>query len=257
MTVNADFKKRLVTREPMLGAFIKTPHPIVIEVMARSGFDFLVIDAEHAPFDRTSIDMMLIAGRAVAFPILVRVPVATPDWVLGVLDAGAAGIMVPHVVSAEQAAELVKSVTYGVGGRGFAGTTRAAEYALRPLREHLAMARGEVSLICQIEDPEGAINYAAIADVDGVDALFVGRADLAVGHGLDDFFAAEVKKMTDQILGAKGCATGLYCAPTESIGPLSAAGASIFVVGSEHSLMAQGGAALAARFAAMTAKRET
>ena len=51
MMTNAEFKARLVAREPMLGAFIKTPHPIVIEIMARAGFDFLVVDAEHAPFD--------------------------------------------------------------------------------------------------------------------------------------------------------------------------------------------------------------
>lgn len=141
MTVNSDFKKRLIARVPMLGAFIKTPHPIIIEIMARSGFDFLVIDAEHAPFDRTSIDMMLIAGRAMGIPLLVRIPVSTPDWALNVLDAGAAGLMVPHVVSADQAKELVESVSYVLGGRGFAGTSRAADYAQRPLREHLAMAR--------------------------------------------------------------------------------------------------------------------
>lgn len=248
MMTNAEFKARLEARDPMLGAFIKTPHPIVIEIMARAGFDFLVVDAEHAPFDRGSVDAMTMAGRAEGCPIVVRVPVATADWILNVLDGGAAGVMVPHVETAAQAKKLARSVSYGPGGRGFAGTSRAADYAGRSLKEHLATARDEVALICQIEDPDGVINFAEIANVEGVDALFVGRADLAVSHGLSDFFAPEVAQMTRDILSAKGAATGLYCAPSEALTAHQEAGGSFFVVGSEHTLMQQGGAALVEHF---------
>lgn len=248
MTTNADFKARLTAREPLVGAFIKTPHPIIIEVMARAGFDFLVVDAEHAPFDRGSTDTMVMAGRALGCPIVVRVPVATPDWVLSVLDAGAAGVMVPHVETVHQAEALAKSVAYGPGGRGFAGTTRAAEYAGRPLAEHLGKARNELALICQIEDPDGVVNHAGIAAVEGVDALFIGRADLAVSHGLDNFFAPEVAEMTRRVLAVEGAATGLYCAPSEDLEGHRNAGGSFFVVGSEHTLMQGGGAALTSAF---------
>ncbi|WP_417250546.1 HpcH/HpaI aldolase family protein [Celeribacter sp.] len=245
---NAEFKSRLTAKEPLLGAFIKTPHPIIIEIMARAGFDFLVVDAEHAPFDRGSVDAMILAGRAVGCPIVVRVPVSTSDWVLNVLDAGAAGVMVPHVETVEQAEALAPSVSYGAGGRGFAGTTRAADYAERPLGEHLHRAREECALICQIEDPDGVVNHAGIAAVEGVDALFIGRADLAVSHGLEDFFAPEVAEMTAKILGAVGAATGLYCAPSEPLTAHRDAGGSFFVVGSEHTLMTAGGKALARDF---------
>lgn len=253
MTTNAEFKARLKAREPLLGAFIKTPHPIIIEVMARAGFDFLVVDAEHAPFDRGTVDAMTMAGRAEGCPIVVRVPVATADWVLNVLDGGAAGIMVPHVESAAQAEDLVRAVEYGPGGRGFAGTSRAADYAGRSLMEHLTTARDEVVLICQIEDPDGVVNHADIANVDGVDALFIGRADLAVSHGLTDFFASEVTAMTREMLSAKGAATGLYCAPSEPLEAHRAAGGTFFVVGSEHTLMQLGGGALMAKFRQMPA----
>lgn len=245
---NTEFKSRLTSRIPMLGAFLKTPHPIVVEIMARAGFDFLVVDAEHAPFDRGSTDAMIMAGRAEGCPIVVRVPVSTSDWVLNVLDAGAAGVMVPHVETPEQASRLAHAVAYGPGGRGFAGTTRVADYAGRSLVEHLEKARDEYALICQIEDPDGVVNHAEIAAVDGVDALFVGRADLAVSHGLNDFFAPQVVAMTKDILSADGAATGLYCAPTEPLENHAAAGASFFVVGSEHSLMLGGGRALARSF---------
>ena len=165
--------------------------------------------------------------------------------------------MVPHVETAAQARNLAQSVNYGPGGRGFAGTSRAADYARRSLIEHLEKARSEVSLICQIEDPDGVINHADIAAVDGVDALFIGRADLAVSHGYTDFFAPEVATMTTKILKNKDAATGLYCTPTEDLSNLHAAGGSLFVIGSEHSLMTAGGAAISKRFEPFRSKKGT
>lgn len=250
MNSNSRLKSRITAREPVIGAFIKTPHPIIVEIMGASGMDFLVLDAEHAPFDRGTVDQMMIAGRAVGCPLIVRVPTTSPDWVLSVLDAGAAGVMVPHVTTREQAEDLVRMTRYGKGGRGFAGTTRAAGYAKRPFSEHLTETANETTLICQIEDPEGVDNFDEISQVEGVDALFVGRADLAVSYGFDGFFAPEVTEKSNAILGAGGCATGLYCAPGENLGPLRQAGATFFVVGSEHSLMAQGASKIAKDFAA-------
>lgn len=257
MSVNSDFKKKLVAKELLMGTFIKTPHPIIVEIMANAGFDFLVLDAEHAPFDRTTIDMMIIAGRAENCPIIVRVPNSTPDWVLNVLDAGAAGIMVPHVKTAAQAQLLSRSTSYGLGGRGFAGTSRAANYARRSMVEHLEKTCDEVSLICQIEDPEGVINHADIAAVDGVDALFIGRADLAVSHGWVDFFALEVANISNEMLGNKDTTTGLYCPPTEDLVTLHAAGGSLFVIGSDHSLMTTGGVTLSHKFNELRSTKET
>ncbi len=250
MTENRMLKSRIRAKEPLIGAFIKTPHPIVIEIMGASGLDFLVLDAEHAPFDRSSIDMAMIAGRSVGCPLIVRVPITSPDWILNVLDAGAAGIMVPHVTSPAQAEELVKMTRYVAGGRGFAGTTRAAQYAKRNFKDHLTQTEHETSLICQIEDPEGVDAFERISNVDGVDALFVGRADLAVSYGFDGFFAPEVAAKCEAVLGATGCATGLYCAPAEDLQSARKAGATFFVVGSEHALMARGAADIVANFRA-------
>ncbi len=232
---NSAFRARLLDRDPVFGAFVKTPHPIIVEVMAGAGYDFLVLDAEHTPFDRGSLDACIFAGRALGCAMVVRIPAAEPEWISAVLDMGAAGVMVPHVNTAEQAETLTRSMSYGPNGRGFAGTTRAARYADRSMTGHLEATPNEIVLIAQIEDPEGAVNFAEIAAVDGVDALFVGRADLAVGLGLNDFFAPEITAMTQAILGATGAATGLYCAPSEDLTQFAEAGASLFVVGSEHS----------------------
>lgn len=248
MTINAKFKAKVTSGAPVIGAFIKTPHPIIIEVMALAGYDFLVLDAEHAPFDRSTLDNCLIAGRAAGIACIVRVPIDQTPWILNTLDAGAAGIMVPHVVTAAQAETLVREVRYGPGGRGFAGTSRAAEYANRSLTDHKVSPLAEVTLMAQIEDPEGVDNHAEIAAVDGVDALFVGRADLAVSYEYDDFFAPQVGDMTEVILGTKGAATGLYCAPGEDTTRWRTAGANVFVVGSEHTLMTSAGKALTKAF---------
>ncbi|WP_372838105.1 HpcH/HpaI aldolase/citrate lyase family protein [Phaeovulum sp.] len=242
ISANVRFKQALADRKLMVGSFIKTPHPIVVEVLGAGPLDFLVLDAEHAPFDRTTIDACLMAARAVDCPVVVRVP--DPSWILGALDCGAAAVMVPHVVSRAQADALVRAIHYGPGGRGFTASPRAGGYGTRKLQEHLEQTAREVSLIAQIEDAEGVDNLAEIAATPGLDALFVGRADLTVSYGLSDLFSEKTTEISRRVLGVKGPATGVFCAPNEDISPWVAAGASFVVAGSEHNFLAAGGAAL-------------
>lgn len=254
MTPNARFKARLTAGEPLVGSFIKTPHPTLIEVLGATGLDFLVLDGEHSPFDRTSIDACMLAARAVGCPLLVRVPDDNAATILGVLDCGAAGVVIPHVISAEQAERIAKSVHYQPGGRGIAGTTRAGGYGTIPLADHRSRARDEVSLICQIEDSEAIECYNEIAAVPNVDALFVGRADLSMSFGRDDFSSPQIDGICADVLGAQSCATGLYCAPGEDIGRWRDCGASFFVIGSDHGYLQHGAAALTASFKAASEK---
>lgn len=247
MSPNARFRKALTQREQLVGCFIKTPHPTVIEVLGDTDLDFLVLDGEHSPFDKVSINMCLLAAKAVGIPVLIRVPDDNPAFILNVLDCGAAGVVVPHVVSVEQAERLARSMRYVPGGRGIAGTTRAGGYGAKPLPQHRAEADAEVSLICQIEDREGVENADAIAAVDGVDALFVGRADLTVSYGLSDFSDAGIAAKAADVLGAKGAATGLFVAPGEDMGPWRDKGASFYLSGSDHSFLFAGAKVLAAR----------
>ena len=247
MTPNAQFRQALIAREQLVGCFIKTPHATVIEVLGATDLDFLVLDGEHSPFDKASINMCMLAAKAVGIPLLIRVPDDDPAFILNVLDCGAAGVVVPHVVSAEQAERLAKSMRYVPGGRGIAGTTRAGGYGATPLPEHRANADAEVALICQIEDREGVENAEAIAAVDGVDALFAGRADLTVSYGLTDFNDAGIAEKCGEVLGARGATTGLYVAPGEDMAAWREKGASLFISGSDHSFLFAGAKTLAAR----------
>jgi len=165
-----------------------------------------------------------------------------------VLGCGAGGVSWPHVTAVVRAETLGRAVHCVPGGRGIAGTTRAGGYGEAPLAEHRALARDEVSLICQIEDSEGVECVEEIAAVPDVDALFVGRADLSVSYG-HEFGSPEIDRICGEILGLKGAATGLYCAPDEDIGRWRDKGASFFVTGSDHMLLQRGAKSLAAGFA--------
>lgn len=247
MTPNARFRQALLAREQLVGCFIKTPHATVIEVLGTTDLDFLVLDGEHSPFDKASINMCMLAAKAVGVPLLIRVPDDNPAFILNVLDCGAAGVVVPHVVSVEQAELLAKAMRYVPGGRGIAGTTRAGGYGAKPLPQHRTEADNEVSLICQIEDREGVDNARVIAAVEGVDALFVGRADLTVSYGLTDFNDADIAAKAADVLSVKDAATGLFVSPAEDMGTWRDKGASFYLSGSDHSFLFAGAKALAAR----------
>lgn len=249
MTPNEAFRARLLAKAPLLGSFVKTPHPMVVEVLGASGLDFLVLDGEHSPFDRAAIDLCLLAARAVGMATLVRVPDHNPSSILAALDSGAAGVVVPHVNTTDQARALSAAVRYIPGGRGIAGTTRAGGYGGKPLADHRRDAARQTVLICQIEDREAVENHRAIAAVEGVDALFVGRADLSLSCGRDDFSSPEIDAMAASVLSAPGAITGLYCAPGEDFAPWAARGASFAVVGADHGFLAAGARSLTAGFA--------
>jgi 2-keto-3-deoxy-L-rhamnonate aldolase RhmA len=240
---NTALRRRMLAGESLFGTFVKTPHAHVVEILSNSGFDFFVLDAEHAPFDRTSLDACILASLAWRKPALVRVPFAQPDWIMGALDCGAAGVMVPHVSSVEQATEIAKMVRYeGDGLRGFSPSPRAGEYGRRGLAGHLDQARHDILLICQIEDGAGAAAAREIGAVDGVDALFVGPADLAVSIGRRDMADPAVVDLCGQVLahGGDQVRTGLYIAKAAEATRWQSAGASFFLVGSDHTLLKSG-----------------
>ena len=120
----------------LLGTFVKTPGPHNTEALGTAGLDFVVIDEEHAPFDRGSIDLALLGARAGGIAGLVRVSDA--GHLLAALDDGATGVLIPHVDSPQRAAEVVSLCRYRGGSRGFSNTTRAGGYGGRG---HLAARR--------------------------------------------------------------------------------------------------------------------
>jgi staphyloferrin B biosynthesis citrate synthase len=185
------FRQRLLSsKEPLFGTFIKTPSPHATEIIGALGFDFVIIDAEHAPLDRGTVDHILLAAKAAGIASLVRVPATTPHHILAPLDDGAAGVVAPHISSAAKARELVDSSRYA-RNRGFSNSPRAGGYGERSIWEHVDAADQEISVIAMIEDPEAVEDIEAILAVDGLDAIFIGRGDMSVA-------------MNDRLSGAPG-----------------------------------------------------
>lgn len=182
----ADFRATIASNRPLAGTFMKTPSVDILEVLILSGLDFVCIDAEHAPFDRQTLNACLALSRAADFPILIRVGSGTAENIGAALDLGATGIVVPHVTDAEVARGIAKAARFGHGGRGYAGSTRWAGFATRKMPEILAQAEQETVVIAQIEDPEAVEACEAIAATPGIDALFLGPADLTVAYGQTD-----------------------------------------------------------------------
>lgn len=245
------FKDRLAQREPLLGTFVKTPSPMLCEVLGKTPLDVMCLDAEHSPFDRLVLDQCLHALRCEGMPSLVRVPSAAPEHILNALDCGATGVVVPHVTTPEMAAKVAAATHFGAGGRGYAGSTRAAGYTTKPMGQHLTDSAAQSVVVAQIEDLEALDAIDEIAAVDDVDCLFIGRIDLTVALGAESPADAIVVDAVERICRAgveAGRTVGMFVGNLDELPHWQSAGASLFLLSSDHSFLMQGAQALAKRF---------
>jgi 2-keto-3-deoxy-L-rhamnonate aldolase RhmA len=157
-------------------------------------------------------------------------------------------VIAPHVCSVEDAEALVKACHYGPGGRGFAGSSRAAGYTTLGMARHMNAARS-VSVVAQIEDREALDVIDDIANVDGIDALFIGRADLTVSLGASSPDDAIVVEAVEAICAAgvrAGRTIGMFLGRPGDVPLWQEKGARLFVLGSDHDFLLQGAARLGA-----------
>ena len=242
------FRNRLVHFDACVGTFVKTPSPIIAEVLGLTDLDVCCLDAEHAPFGRLELDGCVAMLRAADMPSLVRVASDHPTEIRNALDCGATGVLVPHVVSAEQARAIVKAAHFGEGGRGYAGSTRAAHYTTKAMPDHLRDSAAATTVVVQIEDLAALDQVAAIAAVDGVDALFVGRVDLAVARGSSVADPALIDTVGEICAAARaaGKAVGMFTPALAEIADWRARGASFFLLDSDHGFILKGAASMTA-----------
>lgn len=175
------FKARLKAGELLFGTLLTFGATEVADLLAGAGFDWLFVDAEHGALDPRDVLLILqtVAGRT---PCLVRVPALDEAWVKRVLDAGADGIIVPQVSTAEQAERAVSLAHYPPRGTRGLGTARANRYGLG-LAGQLDRAREQVVVVVQAETADAVKNIEAIARVPDLDAVFVGPFDLSASLG--------------------------------------------------------------------------
>jgi len=200
------FKHAILAGKQQIGLWVSLASNYGTEIVAGSGFDWLLIDGEHSPNDPPLVLQALQA--AAPYPVSAVVRPAWNDKVLikRYLDIGAQSLLIPYVQTAEEAQAAVSAVRYPLRGvRGVAGMTRASRYGR--VADYLKRAEQELCLLVQIETRLGFDNLEAIARTDGIDGVFIGPADLAAGLGhLGDMQHAEVQKaIEDAIKRIRAC----------------------------------------------------
>jgi 2-keto-3-deoxy-L-rhamnonate aldolase RhmA len=236
----AAFRQRASAGEVLGGAFQKTPSRQISEVLALSGIDFAILDAEHAPFGIADIDDILAATAPRRFPMLVRVPGVGSAMVGACLDAGAAGIVVPHVLDIETAELAVAATRFAGGSRGLSPSGRAGLYGGLTLGDYMTRSDASVSLWCQIEDAEAIDNIEEICAVQGVDALFIGRADLMRSLGASQIDDPAVEKAVARVAkaaNAAGLRLAIFISDAAEAARWRPLGFSIFICGSDQSML--------------------
>ncbi|MFJ6850945.1 HpcH/HpaI aldolase/citrate lyase family protein [Streptomyces sp. NPDC091271] len=172
-------KARLAAGERLYGALLRLPSETLVEMAGIAGLDYVVIDCEHGPADTALLQHHLTAAAAQGIDVLVRVGTAEPALALRCLDLGAAGLIHPHVDSAQDARRAVASAHYPpLGTRGFATYSRAGRFGTVSAADHLATSR-DTLVVAMVETERACAVAGDIAGTRGVDAVLVGPADLA------------------------------------------------------------------------------
>lgn len=238
------FRTRLRSGERLVAPLLTLNSPAVTEIMSAVGFDWLFIDAEHAPLE--PFQMQALLQGAGATPCVIRLPAGDEVPIKKALDIGAAGIIAPQVNSADHARRIVQAAKYApVGQRGL-GIARAHGYGLS-VREYMQRANDDTAVIVQAEHRDAVEHIREIVRVDGVDGVLIGPYDLSASLGLPG--AVDHPEVTGAIERVRaacaevGLPIGIFGVTAEAVQPYIARGFTMIVVGVDTVLMANAAAA--------------
>ncbi|KIN75313.1 HpcH/HpaI aldolase family protein [Sulfitobacter noctilucae] len=245
-------KKALSEGKVQFGCWLGLADTFSAELMGTAGFDWLLIDGEHAPNDLRSILAHLQVLEASDSHPVVRVPIGETYMMKQVLDAGAQTILVPMVDSADQARQLVRDVTYPPhGDRGVGYTlTRASRFS--QITDYGTTADAQVCLMVQVENKKGIAALDDILAIDGIDGVFIGPADLAadmghMGNALHEDVQSIIMDALRRIRAA-GKAPGILSTNDPVTEAALEAGAQFVAVGADVLLLARSAQALSSKW---------
>lgn len=245
--------RRIRPGRPRFGMWLASGSAYVAEICAGSGIDWVLLDQEHAPNDvlSTLAQLQVLAGYP-DVDVLVRPPSADPVTIKRLLDIGAQNIIVPMIDDPVAAAAVVAATRYPPAGIRGVGSALARASRWNRISDYLSTADASVSLTVQVETVAGMEQLSDIADVDGVDAVFIGPADLAASMGR--LGQPEHPEVVDAIEGAlativgHGKAAGVNAFNETIARRYVAAGASFVLVGADVGLLARGAEQLVDRY---------
>jgi 4-hydroxy-2-oxoheptanedioate aldolase len=246
------FKRAIKAGHQQIGLWSSLSSHVTVEVLAGAGFDWLLLDTEHAPNELPMVysQLQAAASGGTAHPV-VRLPWNDAVMIKRFLDAGAQTLLLPMVETAEEARRAVAATRYPPQGiRGYSGGARASRFGR--VKDYYARAHEELCVLVQVETKLGLQNLEAIASVQGIDGVFIGPGDLsaALGH-LDQQkhpdMVATIEKAIGVIRGL-GNAPGILTSDEALARRYIDAGCLFTAVGVDISILARGAEALAARF---------
>ncbi|EKT53486.1 4-hydroxy-2-oxoheptanedioate aldolase [Providencia sneebia] len=246
------FKKALKEGKPQIGLWLGLCSPYSAELVAGAGFDWLLIDGEHAPNNVQTILAQLQAVAPYASQPVVRPPWNDPVIIKQLLDVGAQTLLLPMVQNAEQAEQAVRATRYPPAGIRGVGSALARASRWNRIPNYLARANDEICVIVQVETKEAIKNLPEILKVSGVDGVFIGPADLSADMGFSGNpnhpeVKAVIEKAITQIREA-GIAPGILMAAPDVAKHYLQLGALFVAVGVDTTLLARGAETLATQF---------
>jgi len=243
------FRRRLHAGERLLGTLVSLPSPETAEILAGLGFDWLFLDAEHAPLSAHHLQRIL-QGAGPTLPCLVRLPGRDEVFIKKALDIGAAGIIAPMVNTAAQAERVVRLSKYAPEGVRGVGVGRAHGYGLA-FREYIETANEKVTVVVQAEHTEAVENMAAIVRVPGIDAVLVGPYDLSASLGRPgDVGHPQVTAAIDHITDVcreAGVPLGIFGMDADAVRPFVQKGYTLIVAGIDTVLIGRAAESLLER----------
>ena len=245
------FKRALRAGRPQIGLWSSLASHISVEVVAGAGFDWLLLDMEHAPNELPMVLAQLQAARGGTAQPIVRPPWNDMVVIKRLLDVGVQSLLIPYVQSAEEARDAVAFTRYPPHGvRGFATGPRANDYGR--IADYVQTYADELCVLVQVETRAGLDNLEAIAAVEGVDGVFIGPADLAaaLGHA-GELKHPQVQAAIENAIGrlvAVGKPPGILIGDEQLARRYLELGSLFVAVGSDLALLARGADALASRF---------
>ncbi|HZV19986.1 MAG TPA: HpcH/HpaI aldolase/citrate lyase family protein [Hyphomicrobiales bacterium] len=246
------FKRALKAGRQQIGLWSSLSSNITVEILAGAGFDWLLLDTEHAPNELPMVysQLQAAASGGTAHPV-VRLPWNDAVVIKRFLDAGAQSLLLPMVETEEEAKRAVAATRYPPDGiRGFAGAARASRFGR--VKNYHARAHEEICVLVQVETGRGLENLEAIASVDGIDGVFMGPGDLSAALGFlgQQGHPKMVEEIENAIRRIRTCgnAPGILTSDETLARRYIAAGCLFTAVGADLGILARGAEALAAKF---------
>ncbi|MEU8915013.1 MULTISPECIES: HpcH/HpaI aldolase family protein [Streptomyces] len=236
-------KRKLRDGQEVYGLFCSIPAPALVEMIGCAGYDFVILDSEHTLVDPEGLENLIRAAEAVGLTPFVRVPESDPGAILRALDAGAMGVVVPHIRSRADADAAVRAARYAPEGMRSLNGGRVPGFGLIDLTEYVRLANDEIMVIAMIEDAEGVEALPEILAGGGIDLVLEGAADLSQSYGVT--WQTRHPTVVDALRRMQAVCAGHgvpYCAiprAREDQDAWRKVGVTAFVLGEERSLAAR------------------